>query len=160
MHGSILVVTDSESFERGDYYCPFEDYELMQMIPGCDGVVSDQKPDEFLDTLDSVNMVYDEGTVKPSKLRVDGEELLVGVLDTKRLHRELMEEKKKRIEAVAEEIKREDPDMWRIAQDAYTGSAVYFVYAPEALFMGEMDMVLHLDPEKVLYVTETYDYHC
>ena len=165
MHGRIFVIVDEDSLKNGDRFCPFEEHEMMDWIPACDYVLQESENDfkesiEWLSERFNLNLKIE---LKDS----DGEKVPVGVLGqdgVKSLIHALEEDRKNRLKAVKEELQKENPDVWRIAQLAYDDSAFYFVLS-QGEFSNEMGFLESLkqfqkEYSGSLFITESYDYHC
>jgi len=165
MHGRIFVVIDENSLKNGDRFCPFEESDMVNWIPGCDYVVQESERD----FKESVNWLAERFNLD-LKIEVkdsDGEKVPVGVLGqdgVKSLIQALEEDRKNRLKAVRKELQKENPDVWKIAQLAYDDSAFYFVLS-QGEFSNEMGFLESLkqfqkEYSGSLFITESYDYHC
>jgi hypothetical protein len=161
-----MFVTDRKDIKSGDCYCPFNEEQMVNEIPGCDYVVA-QNRSEFLDDVDWLSRAYDGPAVKIEKIKnCDGEEITVGVINSeglKSLKKSLIKEKHKRIGKVKEELDKplEKVDTWRISYDIYRNSCFYFVSNALA-FSNEMsflDDYLSQETPSEIIITESYDYH-
>jgi len=159
MHGRIFVIADENSLKKGDRFCPFEESDMVDWILGCDYVVKESEKD----FRESVNWLAKRFNLEISieTKDSDGEKVPVGVLDqkgVKSLIQALEKDRKNRLKAVRDELEKEDPDMWRIAQLSYNDSAFYFVF--DNSFFNEMDFLYQKEKEYSIFITESYDYHC
>lgn len=160
MHGTIFVLTHRDFLEGKDYYCPYEDYEMRDRISGCDCV---QKEDDsgFKESIGLLSYVF-QLTIPITLMEIDGRNVPVGVLDPAnvcKLIQGLEADKRVRIEQVKEEILKCDPDMWKIAYNAYMDSTFYFILADSIYFCNEVDFPSCIEGRHPLYITETFDYY-
>jgi len=165
-HGRIFMfITDNKQIESDDYYCPFDEEQMRESIPGCDYVVAQSK-NEFLDDLEWFSGAYDV-PVKVEKMKdCDGKEITVGVINSEgieKLKEGLIEQKHKRIEKLKDELKKPENEvnMWQISYDAYKNSCFYFI-STDMAFANEMDFLedcLSQEPPQEIIITESYDYH-
>ena len=155
----VFVLADKQSLAKGDCYSPFADYELKNSIYGCDWVAELENQREIFEALQDANRHYGDRVFCPLSSMLNGEEKFLGIVGFRHLIDKLKSQKEKRIERVREELERENPDLWRVAQVAYMESQFYFVYAPEAILINEIDMLDFPYPlEEFLYVTQVYRY--
>ena len=165
-HGRVFMfVTDRKEVKTDDYYCPFEEHTMMQLIHGCDYVTLQDKS-EFFDDLEWLSESYGI-PVELEKIRKDdGKNVTVGIIDSKgveRIKEKLIIEKHKRIEKLKDELKKpeEKVDMWKISYDAYEASCFYFVSNDLAFSneIGFLEDYLSYELPKEIIITESYDYH-
>ena len=161
MHGSIIVMIDENSFQIGDVHCPWPDYKMREMIPGCDYVIEDEDTQEFIDAVSSLEELYDLPSIPFMPVELDGKPREVAVLDQAHidaLKRGLSIAIAERIERVRAELAKPKPDLWNIAYETYNYSPVYFATSSRD-FLNEVSFVDVLDGDKKFYITETYRFH-
>ncbi|MFZ0449061.1 MAG: hypothetical protein WAL98_07435 [Desulfatiglandaceae bacterium] len=163
MRGTILVLTDKQTLDEDERYCPWTDYEMIPKIPGCDRVVADDEAG-FQESLQCLNEAYGLD-IQRTTVSVDSVQVEVGILDRecmKSLMQALRESKKERREKVRAELEKPDPDMWRVAYDAYMKSNSYIVVinGDDASFSNEMEFYHSMQNEPgPLYAVGTYRFH-
>jgi len=163
MHGRIFVIVDEDSLKNGDRFCPFVAADMVDWIPGCEYVVKESERD-FKESLNWLSECLNFD-LKIEFKDLDGKKVLVGTISqdgVKGLIQAIEEEKKIRLRAIREELKKENPDMWRIAYLAYNNNTFYFVL-PQGEFSNEMDFLKSLrqfqkEYNGSLFITESYGY--
>jgi len=78
MHGRIYVLTSEKAIEDGDYYSPFEECTMMDMIPGCDGVIKLDNP-EIKESIEWINDVFNL-SIRTDTIILEGNDALVGIV--------------------------------------------------------------------------------
>ena len=161
MHGSIIVMIDENSFQIGDVHCPWPDYRMREMIPGCDYVIEDKGTQEFIEAITSLEELYGLPSIPFMSVELDGKPREVAVLD--RAHIDALKTGlsiaiAERIERVKAELAKPKPDLWNIAYEAYNYSPVYFATSSRD-FLNEVSFVDVLDGQRKFYITETYRFH-
>lgn len=164
MHGTIIVMCDQSIFQDGNYYSPWEDYELRTMIPGCDYVIEDE-PSELEEALTGFAMTYSLPPIPTRKLNLDGELRDVGVLSERHvalLKEALARSMGERIKRVQAELNKPEPSLWDVAYEAYNFSPFYFV-SPTLGMFNEVQFYQTLKDGTIwrvpFYITETFRYH-
>ncbi len=115
-HGRIFMfVTDRKEIEGDNYYCPFNEEQMREWIPGCDYVCRQNK-NEFLDDLVWLSETY-------------------GVIDSEgieKLKEELIKQKRERIEKVKHELEKPESDisMWRVSYVTHIQPRVFTLFLP------------------------------
>ena len=161
MHGSIIVIIDENSFQIGDVHCPWPDYKMREMIPGCDYVIEDEDTQEFIEAITSLEELYGLPSIPFMSVELDGKACEVAVLDQAHidaLKRGLGSAIAERIKRVKAELAKPKPDLWNIAYEAYNRSPVYFAMSSRD-FLNEVSFVDVLDRQKKFYITESYRFH-
>ena len=164
MRGSIIVMIDEQSFQVGDISCPWPDYEMRLMIPGCDYVIEDEDTQEFIEAITSLEELYGLPSIPFMSVELDGKAREVAVLDQAHidaLKKGLGIAIAERIERVKAELEKPKPDLWNIAYEAYNYSPVYFATSSRDFldFLNEVSFVDVLDGQRKFYITETYRFH-
>jgi len=158
MSGHVLVLAKDGNLKKGDYLSPFADFELNSAIPESDWVVEIEDRQEFKFALEDLNSLYGANIITFSTIYVDGEAIFVGVLDAEMFFQKLKLRKAERIQSVADELKKDDPDLWAIAEHAYTRSPYYFIDVEDPLVLNEMDFLEYLADLDwpLFYVTQVF----
>lgn len=164
-HGRIFEVSlNRKDVERGDYYNPFSDEQIVNAIEGCDYVVK-QNNNEFLSDLHWLSETYGI-LIKTEVLKdLDGKEIVIGVIgnkEVKDIRDNLILEKHSRIEKIKDMLKKDerDIDMWNISYEAYKYLGFYFTSNDD--FSNEMDFLKYYLLDKIpdeIIILGSYDYH-
>jgi len=164
MHGRIFVIDTKEDMQnRGYFYeAPWECYEMVHFIPGCDYVVREGEnrfKDNCMWFAEEYCLKFEED-IWLEQVETNGEESQVAVVKVAPLTEALKKEKLRRLERIKEELEKPDPDMWRIQYEAWTDSGFWFVI-PEYRFGPEMELLQWLKKEspEEIFITEVFDYH-
>jgi len=161
MRGSIIVMLDEESFQIGDISCPWSDYEMRDMILGCDRVIEDEEIQEFVEAITSLEELYGLPSIPFMSVELDGRAREVAVLyqeHIEALKRGLDRAIARRVDRVRAELAKPKPDLGKIAYEAYNYSPVYFATSSRD-FLNEVSFADVLDGQRKFYITETYRYH-
>jgi len=168
MFGSIIVLVNQRAFENGNFYCPWEDYEMRNFIMRCDYVGRDD-PKAFKEAIGCFAETYDLPEIQIQSLDLEGEQAPVAILRShhiEALKYALDRRMAQRILMVKAELKKPEPSLWHIAHKAYNFSPVYFA-CPEEGFFNEVSFHLTLpvlvdgsgNGNARFYITETHEFH-
>ena len=163
MHGRIFVIDTPKDFQRsGELYSPpWDESDMVSWIPGCDYVAeSEDFETDCKWFADAYNL---DGYIQKKEVTSLGEKRSIYEVDIAPLMKSLMEEERRRIEEIKQELVREKPDLWRIHQVAWTDSAFWFAIANGAFEpeMGLLEFLRGFKEEGIerVWIVGSYDYH-
>jgi len=148
MHSRIFVI--SEDFTEEKELFSWDDPETAAQLK-VDYIV----PSENF--IDDIEWLQDAYGIKISK--EEGDKYFIPSDEIRILKNSLEKIRKKRLETIAYELKKDSPNLWKIAYEAWNQHGFFFYM--ENCIWNEMELLEYLEkriPEK-LYVLESYDYH-
>ena len=159
MRGTIYIMCDEKAMRKGYYHAPYDDYELMGMIPGCDGIEESDLEEEALPDL---RETYSLQNIPTKKMELDGLQQKVGILEESHmaaLKQALTRSIDERIKKIKKELQKPKPSLWFVAEEAYNYSLSYFLITTSGL-LNEVDMRDTIDDLSApIYILGAYSYH-